>query len=207
MWIRTHRRRSSGLSFAPFKVESEPLRHFCSALRIARCLSLTLLGPRGGTPWWFAYAAPQTHTQPSSPKMAPSDVLHHNEKDWDPASPNVGVPHQHNHPGMYPGPYDDHDATTQGSHDDDAESTAPPSMRRQRTARASEDLRRTASNVLSTIASRITTRGWPEPPPPPDGGAKAWTQVACVRLTIKLFIPRILKHQGSSELKTSCLIF
>ncbi|KAH8762091.1 major facilitator superfamily domain-containing protein [Diaporthe sp. PMI_573] len=52
-------------------------------------------------------------------------------------------------------------------------------MRRQRTARASEDLRRTASNVLSTIASRLTTRGWPEPPPPPDGGIKAWTQVAC----------------------------
>ncbi|KAL1856285.1 hypothetical protein Daus18300_010858 [Diaporthe australafricana] len=68
--------------------------------------------------------------------MAPSNILHHNEKDWDPANPKDGVPHQDNHPGMYSGPYDDHDVSTQGSHDDDAESTAPPSMRRQRTARA-----------------------------------------------------------------------
>ncbi|KAI8633553.1 MFS general substrate transporter [Xylariaceae sp. FL1651] len=44
-------------------------------------------------------------------------------------------------------------------------------------ARASEDLKRTTSNVLAQVASRITTRTWPEPPPPPDGGAKAWTQV------------------------------
>lgn len=73
--------------------------------------------------------------------------------------------------------HDDHDSSN-----DDVESTAPRSiMSRQRTARASEDLRGTASNVLSHIASRISTRGWPEPPPPPDGGAKAWTQVACVR--------------------------
>ncbi|KAK2601087.1 hypothetical protein N8I77_010559 [Diaporthe amygdali] len=106
-------------------------------------------------------------------------MFHHDEKHWGPAGPNAGVL-QDNDPGMYPVGYDDHDATTQGSHDDDdVDSTAPPSVRRQRTARASEDLRRTASNVLSTIASRITTRGWPEPPPPPDGGAKAWTQVAC----------------------------
>lgn len=134
-------------------------------------------------------------------------MFHHDEKHWGPAGPNAGVL-QDNDPGMYPVGYDDHDATTQGSHDDDdVDSTAPPSVRRQRTARASEDLRRTASNVLSTIASRITTRGWPEPPPPPDGGAKAWTQVACVRLTIKLSIPRNLRYQGSSELKTICLMF
>ena len=44
--------------------------------------------------------------------------------------------------------------------------------------RASQDIRRTASNVLTNVASRITTRTWPEPPPPPDGGLKAWTQVA-----------------------------
>ncbi|KAI1258676.1 MFS general substrate transporter [Xylariaceae sp. FL1019] len=44
-------------------------------------------------------------------------------------------------------------------------------------ARASGDLRRTASNALAHVASRITTRTWPEPPPPPDGGVKAWTQV------------------------------
>ncbi|KAI0856690.1 major facilitator superfamily domain-containing protein [Xylaria cubensis] len=43
--------------------------------------------------------------------------------------------------------------------------------------RASEELRRTASNVLAQVASRITTRTWREPPPPPDGGLKAWTQV------------------------------
>lgn len=133
-------------------------------------------------------------------------MFHHDdEKHWGPAGPNAGVL-QENHPGMYPEGYDDHDVTTQGSHDDDDDdvgSTAPPSMRRQRTARASEDLRRTASNVLSTIASRITTRGWPEPPPPPDGGVKAWTQVACVRLTVKLSIPRNSRYRGSSELKTN----
>ncbi|KAI1302891.1 major facilitator superfamily domain-containing protein [Xylaria venustula] len=44
-------------------------------------------------------------------------------------------------------------------------------------SRTSGDLRRTASNVLSQVASRITTRSWAEPPPPPDGGLKAWTQV------------------------------
>lgn len=141
-------------------------------------------------------------------------MFHHDdEKHWGLAGPSAGVP-QEDHPGMYPGGYDDHDVTTQGSHedggggdgDDDVASTAPPSMRRQRTARASEDLRRTASNVLSNIASRITTRGWPEPPPPPDGGVKAWTQVACVRLTVKLLLSKISINRGSPELKTICLV-
>ncbi|GAP84976.2 putative mfs mcp solute carrier family 16 (monocarboxylic acid transporters) member 10 [Rosellinia necatrix] len=45
-------------------------------------------------------------------------------------------------------------------------------------SRTSGDLKRTASNVLAQVASRVTTRAWPEPPPPPDGGLKAWTQVA-----------------------------
>ncbi|KAI0429921.1 major facilitator superfamily domain-containing protein [Xylaria sp. FL1042] len=45
------------------------------------------------------------------------------------------------------------------------------------TSRASGDLRRTASNVLAQVASRITTKSWAEPPPPPDGGLRAWLQV------------------------------
>ncbi|KAI1151892.1 major facilitator superfamily domain-containing protein [Nemania diffusa] len=49
---------------------------------------------------------------------------------------------------------------------------------RQGIFRASGDLRRTASNVLAQVASRISTRNLEEPPPPPDGGLKAWTQVA-----------------------------
>lgn len=40
------------------------------------------------------------------------------------------------------------------------------------------DLKRTASNALSRVASRLTTRSIVNPPPPPDGGVKAWTQVA-----------------------------
>lgn len=76
----------------------------------------------------------------------------------------------------------DHDDSSHDEHHDDIEAhfgslTQP--MTREKT-RASGDLRRTASNVLTAVASRITTRGWPEPPPPPDGGVKAWIQVACV---------------------------
>ncbi|KAI1810609.1 MFS general substrate transporter [Poronia punctata] len=48
----------------------------------------------------------------------------------------------------------------------------------------STDLRRTTSNVLAHVASRISTRTWPEPPPPPDGGLKAWTQVAMAFLVL-----------------------
>lgn len=44
---------------------------------------------------------------------------------------------------------------------------------------SSVELKRTASNVLSKVASRMTTISIPEPPPPPDGGLHAWTQVAC----------------------------
>ncbi|KAF2169192.1 hypothetical protein M409DRAFT_64940 [Zasmidium cellare ATCC 36951] len=46
------------------------------------------------------------------------------------------------------------------------------------------DLKRTASNVLSKVASRMTTRSIVNPPPPPDGGLKAWTQVAMGWLVI-----------------------
>lgn len=40
------------------------------------------------------------------------------------------------------------------------------------------ELKRTASNALSKVTSRLTTRSIREPGPPPDGGSKAWTQVA-----------------------------
>ncbi|KAI1174758.1 major facilitator superfamily domain-containing protein [Nemania sp. FL0916] len=53
-----------------------------------------------------------------------------------------------------------------------------PASDRHSIDRASGDLRRTASRVLSKVASRITTRDLHEPSPPPDGGLKAWTQVA-----------------------------
>ncbi|KAH9904409.1 major facilitator superfamily domain-containing protein [Xylariomycetidae sp. FL2044] len=55
---------------------------------------------------------------------------------------------------------------------------------RERAARASQELKRTTSNALSHVASRLSTRGWPEPPPPPDGGVQAWTQVAMGWLVI-----------------------
>ncbi|KAI2635900.1 MFS general substrate transporter [Hypomontagnella submonticulosa] len=61
---------------------------------------------------------------------------------------------------------------------------APRTETSQKCAKVSADLRRTTSNVLSTVASRITTRTWPEPPPPPDGGINAWTQVAMGWLVI-----------------------
>lgn len=51
-------------------------------------------------------------------------------------------------------------------------------------ARASGDLRRTASNVLGHVVSRLSTRIREEPPPPPDGGLKAWVQVAAGFLVI-----------------------
>ncbi|KAF2215858.1 hypothetical protein CERZMDRAFT_35253 [Cercospora zeae-maydis SCOH1-5] len=49
---------------------------------------------------------------------------------------------------------------------------------RSTTSRPSQDLRRTASNVLAKVASRLTTHSIVAPPPPPDGGLHAWTQVA-----------------------------
>lgn len=44
--------------------------------------------------------------------------------------------------------------------------------------RPSSQLKRTTSNVLERVASRVTTRDLEDPGPPPDGGLKAWTQVA-----------------------------
>ncbi|KAK6199647.1 hypothetical protein LQW54_010031 [Pestalotiopsis sp. IQ-011] len=85
-----------------------------------------------------------------------------------------------------------------GSHSDGEDSihTGRPSQEIQRQAtrksrmseksngRASADLRRTASNTLNNVLSRLSTRIRDEPPPPPDGGLQAWTQVACGFLVI-----------------------
>ncbi|RYP46430.1 hypothetical protein DL768_007342 [Monosporascus sp. mg162] len=67
------------------------------------------------------------------------------------------------------------------SHEVEREGTATKEMTG---IRPSGELRRTASNVLSQVASRMTTRSWPEPSPPPDGGVKAWTQVAMAWLAM-----------------------
>ena len=53
-----------------------------------------------------------------------------------------------------------------------------------KTPRPSSELKRTASNTLSRVASRITTRSITDPGPAPDGGFKAWTQVAMGWLAI-----------------------
>ena len=52
------------------------------------------------------------------------------------------------------------------------------------TPRPSSELKRTVSNTLSRVGSRITTRSLPDPGPAPDGGLKAWTQVAMGWLAI-----------------------
>ncbi|KAI0814024.1 major facilitator superfamily domain-containing protein [Xylaria sp. FL0064] len=73
----------------------------------------------------------------------------------------------------------DFDAIREASAEDGITSSEHkiPTNEKGSASRASEDLRRTASNVLAQVASRITTKSWAEPPPPPDGGLKAWTQV------------------------------
>lgn len=81
--------------------------------------------------------------------------------------------------------HSDHDGSSiEEDHEDVEEGpsrlTQPITRERSRASRKSTDLRRSASNVLSAVVSRVTTRGWPEPPPPPDGGSRAWLQVACV---------------------------
>lgn len=80
--------------------------------------------------------------------------------------------------------HSDHDGSSIEDHDDVEQGpsrlTQPITREKSRASRRSNDLRRSASNVLSAVISRVTTRGWPEPPPPPDGGRRAWLQVACV---------------------------
>ncbi|RYP19064.1 hypothetical protein DL765_003560 [Monosporascus sp. GIB2] len=75
----------------------------------------------------------------------------------------------------------DTEAIERASHEVEREGTATKEMTG---IRPSGELRRTASNVLSQVASRMTTRSWPEPAPPPDGGVKAWTQVAMAWLVM-----------------------
>lgn len=75
----------------------------------------------------------------------------------------------------------DTEAIERASHEVEQEGTATKEMTG---IRPSGELRRTASNVLSQVASSMTTRSWPEPSPPPDGGVKAWTQVAMAWLAI-----------------------
>lgn len=49
---------------------------------------------------------------------------------------------------------------------------------------APTELKRVASNVLTKVASHMTTRSIVNPPPPPDGGLNAWTQVAMAWLVV-----------------------
>ncbi|KAI1370549.1 MFS general substrate transporter [Hypoxylon crocopeplum] len=79
---------------------------------------------------------------------------------------------------------DDIDAIRQNGTKEEEPETLRRTTTRDKCARVSKDLKRTTSNVISHVASRITTRTWPEPPPPPDGGMKAWTQVATGWLVI-----------------------
>lgn len=85
---------------------------------------------------------------------------------------------------------DNDDGSSHGTDHDDGEDpsdlTQPITRERTGHSRRSVDLRRSASHALSAVVSRVTTRGWPEPPPPPDGGIKAWTQVACVCFSASL---------------------
>lgn len=41
-----------------------------------------------------------------------------------------------------------------------------------------EKQEQTQPNILSRVASRVSTVSWKDPGPPPDGGLKAWTQIA-----------------------------
>lgn len=67
---------------------------------------------------------------------------------------------------------------TQEDHESYEEYEKSDSHSKRNVGGASLELRRTASNVLDRVASRITTRSIRDPPPPPDGGLDAWVQVA-----------------------------
>ncbi|KAH8677856.1 major facilitator superfamily domain-containing protein [Xylariales sp. PMI_506] len=84
----------------------------------------------------------------------------------------------------HPSSTGDTDSLREHSHDIERQTTRRTIRSEKAPGRASQDLRRTASNVLSHVISRMSTRGMPEPPPPPDGGVLAWSQVAAGFLVI-----------------------
>jgi hypothetical protein len=63
--------------------------------------------------------------------------------------------------------------SSSSSHGNDDVTCETPIENRSGIVKVSEELRKTASNVLTQVASRITSRTLPEPPPPPDGGLRA----------------------------------
>ncbi|KAF7521552.1 hypothetical protein G7054_g12401 [Neopestalotiopsis clavispora] len=79
---------------------------------------------------------------------------------------------------------DEEDSIHRLSDEIERQTTRKSRMSEKSNTRASGDLRRTASNTLNNVLSRLSTRIRDEPPPPPDGGLRAWTQVACGFLVI-----------------------
>ena len=67
---------------------------------------------------------------------------------------------------------DDPDAVERASPQDGDEEDEKASPR------PSRELRRTVSNALSRVGSRLTTHSITDPGPAPDGGLKAWSQIA-----------------------------
>ncbi|RYP42196.1 hypothetical protein DL767_000360 [Monosporascus sp. MG133] len=94
----------------------------------------------------------------------------------------------------------DTEAIERASHEVEREGTATKEMTG---IRPSGELRKTASNVLSQVASRMTTRSRPETLPPPDGGVKAWTQVAMAWLVMT---PSTISWIGSIQTWLTLLI-
>ncbi|KAI1073989.1 MFS general substrate transporter [Whalleya microplaca] len=91
----------------------------------------------------------------------------------------------HNECGSNASSHEDTDAIQQQKPEETPQGTRSSEDRgKSALTRVPEELRRTTSNVLTQVASRMTTRTWPEPPPPPDGGIEAWTQVATGWLVI-----------------------
>ncbi|KAH8201551.1 hypothetical protein TruAng_004322 [Truncatella angustata] len=114
---------------------------------------------------------------------APSDFLHPSEKN-DVTVNNTFRIGPSSHSSSDPGMHSDMDSIREASQDLEQQASGRSRTSEKSTSRASRDLRRTASNVLSNALSRLSTRIRDEPPPPPDGGLQAWSQVACGFLVI-----------------------